>query len=340
MDDLGLNDIYDFENVVYQQPLEGEGEEKVTPPAPEEESNDLITDFLKTRGIEDPSKIQFEEDGNIVEKNWNDLSREEQLNILSTPLEETPPAENNNELSEDEIKFINLIRDSGMSPEEYVNSLQPSESPEPFHKVDDFSDEELFLLDFETRLGESLTEEQEAEVLARAKQDEEIFKKQVEGIRKEYKEREDYESQQKQLATEQEQEAQFNEFKDSILSAINGIDSIGGLIDLEDNDKDDLAQFILSTDETGSNYLTQALQDPETLAKAAWFILNGDEVFDNIKDYYTSQIKLLKQQEYNRGLEDGKKGVKPKPTVVMPKSKPVQVNNNNGKELDYDEIEF
>jgi len=90
------------------------------------------------------------------------------------------------------------------------------------------------------------------------------------------------------LATEQEQEAQFNEFKDSILSAINGIDSIGGLIDLEDNDKDDLAQFILSTDETGSNYLTQALQDPETLAKAAWFILNGDEVFDNIKDYYTS----------------------------------------------------
>jgi len=39
-------------------------------------------------------------------------------------------------------------------------------------------------------------------------------------------------------------------------------------------------------------------------------------------------------------LEDGKKGVKPKPTVVMPKSKPVQVNNNNGKELDYDEIEF
>jgi len=175
-----------------------------------------------------------------------------------------------------------------MSPEEYVNSLQPSESPEPFHKVDDFSDEELFLLDFETRLGESLTEEQEAEVLARAKQDEEIFKKQVEGIRKEYKEREDYESQQKQLATEQEQEAQFNEFKDSILSAINGIDSIGGLIDLEDNDKDDLAQFILSTDETGSNYLTQALQDPETLAKAAWFILNGDEVFDNIKDYYTS----------------------------------------------------
>jgi len=37
-------------------------------------------------------------------------------------------------------------------------------------------------------------------------------------------------------------------------------------------------------------------------------------------------------------LEDGKKGVKPKPTVVIPKSKPVQVNN--GKELDYDEIEF
>jgi len=57
MDDLGLNDIYDFDDVVYQQPLEGEeGKVEETPPAPEE-SNDLITDFLKTRGIEDPSKI-------------------------------------------------------------------------------------------------------------------------------------------------------------------------------------------------------------------------------------------------------------------------------------------
>jgi hypothetical protein len=33
--------------------------------------------------------------------------------------------------------------------------------------------------------------------------------------------------------------------------------------------------------------LFEALQDPETLTKAAWFILNGEEAFNTISDYFT-----------------------------------------------------
>jgi len=43
----------------------------------------------------------------------------------------------------------------------------------------------------ESRVGE-LTDEMAAQALSNAKQNEELFNKQVEGIRKEYKEREDY----------------------------------------------------------------------------------------------------------------------------------------------------
>jgi len=43
---------------------------------------------------------------------------------------------------------------------------------------------------------------------------------------------------------------------------------------------------MLSQDENGLNYLYQSLQDPEILVKAAWFILNGEEAFDNISDYF------------------------------------------------------
>ena len=57
---------------------------------------------------------------------------------------------------------------------------------------------------------------------------------------------------------------------------------------MEDADKNDLAEFMLAQDETGSNYLYRALQDPDTLVKAAWFILNGDDAFDNISDYFTN----------------------------------------------------
>jgi len=42
---------------------------------------------LKTRGIDDASKIKFEDDnGNIEEKSWNSLTKEEKFNILNTPL--------------------------------------------------------------------------------------------------------------------------------------------------------------------------------------------------------------------------------------------------------------
>jgi hypothetical protein len=46
-----------------------------------------VSDFLKTRGIDDISKIKFEDDnGNIEEKDWKSLTKEEKFNILNTPL--------------------------------------------------------------------------------------------------------------------------------------------------------------------------------------------------------------------------------------------------------------
>jgi len=47
------------------------------------------------------------------------------------------------------------------------------------------------LLDLESRVGE-LSDEMASQALVNAKQNEELFNKQVQGIRKEYKEREDY----------------------------------------------------------------------------------------------------------------------------------------------------
>jgi hypothetical protein len=43
---------------------------------------------------------------------------------------------------------------------------------------------------------------------------------------------------------------------------------------------------MLLRDETGNNYFWQALQDPDTLVRAAWFVLNGEEAFNNISDYF------------------------------------------------------
>ena len=47
------------------------------------DTDDFTTEVLKIRGINDPSKIKFEDmTGAVVERSWDELSREEQLNII------------------------------------------------------------------------------------------------------------------------------------------------------------------------------------------------------------------------------------------------------------------
>lgn len=293
------------------------------------QEEDFVSDILKSKGIEDPSKIKFEEnDGTIIERSWNDLSREEQINIINTPLDVTEP--NDNYFDEEEINLINQIRNSGLTPSQYLEQIQSKEQDTiSNYQVDSLSDDELFLLDLEARVGE-LTEEEAVQALNNAKQNEQFYNKQVEGIRKEYKEKEDFRIQQEEAQIEEEQRQAYEDYQSKIITVIDNFNSIGNLdLNFEDKDKEELADFMLSQDENGLNYLYQSLQDPEILVKAAWFILNGEEAFDNISDYFKNQIKLVSQSQYKKGFEDGKKGTNNlnKPTIVIdPKKSKNKIN--------------
>lgn len=95
---------------------------------------------------------------------------------------------------------------------------------------------------------------------------------------------------------------------------------------------------MLSQDEAGRNYLYEALQDPQTLVKAAWFILNGEDAFNSISDYFTNQIKLVSDSQYKKGLEDGKKGISSKPSVYIDNSRKTNRRTYNSiNDLDDDD---
>lgn len=342
---IGINDLDDddfgtgFESS--QQVIETPEQNNSTqePPTANEEDDDFVSDFLKTRGIDDISKIKFEDDnGNIEEKSWDSLTNEEKINILNTPLDTRQ--DNPNNLTDEEIQLLNQIRQSNLTPSKYIEQIQGQQViQEPQYKIDDLSDDELFLLDLESRVGE-LTDEMAAQALNNAKQNEELFQKQVEGIRKEYKEREDFQSQQEQAEIEREQQEAYNQFQDTVINSINQFNSIGNLdLNFDDSDKNELAEFMLSRDESGNNYLWQALQDPDTLVKAAWFILNGDEALNNISEYFINQIKLVSENQYKKGFEEGRSGKTPsKPTVVINKNKSSQTPTYNSiNDLDDDD---
>ena len=344
---IGINDLDDDDfgmgfEPSNQEPQNQEPPSNQEPPAqepPSQENDDFMSDFLRTRGIDDISKIKFEdENGNIEEKNWDSLTKEEKFNILNTPL--TIQDNNPNELSDEELELLNQIRESNLTPSQFISQLQGEQVvQEPQYKIDDLSDDELFLLDLESRVGE-LSDDVAAEALTNAKQNEELFKKQVEGIRKEYKEREDYQLQQEQAEIEQQQQEAYNQFQDSVVNSISQFNSIGNLdLNFDDSDREELAQFMLSRDEAGNNYLWQALQDPDTLVRAAWFILNGDEALNNISDYFINQIKLVSENQYKKGFQEGRSGKNPtRPQVVINKQQQNhQKSYNSIEDLDDDD---
>ena len=94
-----------------QTPPPTGGTETLPPPSNGEGEDDIIVTLLKEKGIKDSSKIKFEGDnGSTEERAWKDLSREEQLNILRQSTVAPPPEQPDNDLTDEEIEFLNMLR--------------------------------------------------------------------------------------------------------------------------------------------------------------------------------------------------------------------------------------
>lgn len=274
--------------------------------------------FLKTKGIDDPSKIKFENEdtGEIEEVSWEELSEKDKLGILNTS-----NVDPDRELEDPEIALINSIRESGLSIDDYVQAIkqsgieearkqfEESNPPTQQFEVDNIPDDELYLLDLQHKLGDDATDEELLKALEIEKQNPEFFAKKVNGLRQEYKA---LEEQQRNLIAEQERqeyEAKFANFQNNVLNEIRSFNKVGNLdIELDVNDMNEIANVILSDDPAGVNYLQKALSSPANLVKVAWFLTKGESAFKDINDYYAQQIKEVSRAQYKRGLEDGKTG--------------------------------
>lgn len=296
-----------------------------------ENEDDLITAFLKSKGIKDISSIKMEaEDGSIEEKDFNSLSREEQLNILSS----TDAQSNGPNLYDDEIDFLNEVRSNNISVNDYVEWIKKQAVEDYINstsventEIDSLSDEELFLLDLKDT-SPDLTDEECIAALEHEKGNQILWEKRMQGLRNSYKAKETAKRNEEEILRQEEEQRQVVEFQDAIQNAVDKVDSIGEF-DLDDSDKEEIAEFILGVDKTGTRYFARALNDPETLTKMAWFALNGEEALETLSKYYKEQIESYSKANYNKGFEDAKNGKQPdkvitqKTTVRKPESKQV-----------------
>lgn len=293
-----------------QKPEGNEGDQPTGQQKPSAQPDeDLTTEVLRLKGITDPGKIKFEDEtGAIVERAWDSLSREEQINILIDQEVEQQ------DFDDSELQLINTIRESRMTPDEYIQSLLPETEPTKRYKVDDLSDDEVYALDLLHKIGSDISDEEINQALELAKQNEGLFKKTVEGLRKEYiRLQEDEEA---QIASEKaaREEAAYNKFADSIKGQIKDLNSFAGQpLQLSDDDIEDLSSFMLDIDDQGLSAFGRAMNDPALFTKAAFWILNEDKIVEELN----KQI----QDNYRRGYEQAKADLqgKPKPKLVFNK---------------------
>ena len=254
-------------------------------------NNDLILEVLKLKNI-NPESIKFEnENGELEEYNWENLSLEEQKNILISN-----DLDNDYGLEDDEINIINNFRESKLSYDDYINNIKTKaieeylqeNNPYKVYSIDDYTDDDLYLLDLKTKM-EDLTDEELVLALETEKSNPTLYDKKIKALRNEYKNLEEAKIQAEQELEEQENAKIREEFENTIKTNVNNLKSIGNL-ELSEDEKNNIYNFITGTNSAGESLISTALNDPEKLVKMVWFTLYGEQGFNIIQDYFTKQL--------------------------------------------------
>lgn len=296
----------------------------------DEDDDDFTLQVLNLKGISDPSKIKFEdESGAIIERDWNDLSDNERLMILAGT--EDPERD----LEEDEILFINQLRENNLTPQQYIQAIQQQAAQQaleeyqqglqPTYEIDSLSDDELFALDLLEKVGEeNITDEELKEALEHAKANETLFAKQIEGLRATYKNLEDQQRYDAEQAQIQQAEEQYREFSNEVLNEISSFDSLANQeIELSTDDKNDIANYMLTRRDTGVSDFYRDMQDPKTATLAAFWLLRGPEILSEMEN----QIKAAYQRGFNMGKTTTPVGNAPKTPQVVVQPKPAATSS-------------
>ena len=251
-----------------------------------------IEEFLKDNGIEDISKIKYEdENGEIQEVDFNSLSGEEQLTILKEL--------SSSDFSESEINAITWLRNNNvtleqaidyfkqMAIEEYKASLG-NDISEPHYDVDSYSDDELYFADLKARYT-SMSDEELKYELDKAKENEDLFKKKVEIIRNDYKEKE----KEAALEAQRKEEEEYNQLRSALTESVSNFKEISfdykdpksDVLVIEDDEKSKILSYLLEQDTNGYSQFFKDLNDPKVLVELAWYRLFGQDAISNISEY-------------------------------------------------------
>lgn len=275
---------------------------------------DLISELLKSKGILDGKVKLIDEKGLEQEVDFNSLSRQEQLDLLTYSEE---PLKESEDLELSEVELLNYIRSNKLTVDQFLEGYKEAILQEagisnsPVYEIDSYDDNELFLLDLQQKF--ELSEEELEQELEKELQNPDLFKKKIGKIREEYRQLED-DYKQAQIDAEQSQrEEQYNNLVQSMINVATNTPELYGL-ELEDSEKQEVLSFLLDLDKDGVSSFYKTLNDPKKLYEAAWFLRYGKESFETLQAAYEAEIARLKKDQ--KPIVD-KTGIKKQPQSLF-----------------------
>lgn len=291
------------EPVVEEEPLLPEQPSDIETPVEEptnetkEVEDDLLTSYLKTYGITDPTKIQFEnEEGGIDEVDFNSLPKEEQLTMLQELA--------SSGYTDYEKEVINYLRVNNTDLQGVISYFQnkaiedylaqnPDKVQQKEYTIDDYSDDELYMADLAAKYPD-FTEEELNTRLETAKVNEELFKKEVDSLRAFYKAEEDRQAEEAQQREQQQYEALQNTLLESIGKfnevVLDTDDPHSDSLEIEDSDKQIMLDYLLTPDKDGQSQFDKDLSDPQALIELAWLRTHGRDTLTGISQYWKKEL--------------------------------------------------
>lgn len=315
-EDRDIDNLFDLSPEIY-------GEEYANAPVAlqDEEEADILADLLRTKGIDDPTAIDYEDaSGNLQKVNFFELPYNEQLEILKSN-----DGDIDYGLSEGEVETLNFLRENGVSLEEAIEYFQRKAIEGHIDsqnivglEVDQYDDTELFALDLKSKYPDLTDDELQIE-LDKQLEHPDLFRKKIEQLRTDYKEIEANQLTEARLEKERQDESKRQEIEDNLVDTAMGIDELGGL-SLDDNDRNEVLSFILERDMNGYSSFVKSLNSPQTLFEAAWFVTKGREAFNILHDYYKKEISNVSKTAFEKGRQASlKQDTQPAETQSTPR---------------------
>lgn len=248
--------IYSNDENIFEPTSENSGQEELS----------IIDEFLALNGISNGTIKFIDDDNKETEKNFYELTKEEQLEVLNSFMQ------NPEQPDTVEQQFLEYLKGNNLSVNDFLTQYKDevvkelTAQYEPNYEIDAYDDEELFLLDLKSKYD--LTDEELKAELEKELQNDVLFKKKVDSLRSEYKKLEDQYKETQQAEFNKQREEEYNKFADTIVDvAVKNSDFYG--IELEDSEKNEVLSFLLDLDDNGTSEFYKELNKPDRLYEAA-----------------------------------------------------------------------